>query len=94
MAMSRKSDARFGLAEYLTQLQAELSRVCARAEVDDLKFRVDGVTVEVDVLCTPIESADSPTAATREFWLLGSAAQAGAGSAHRDVQNVVNVVIR
>jgi hypothetical protein len=89
MEMSRESDAQLGLAEYLTQLQAELSRALAQREADDIKFSVDGVTVELDIIYTLTQSAGSPTSVKPEFWLLGPGAQAGAGSAHRNQQHLI-----
>ena len=90
--MFQGSDARLGLAEYLTGLQAELSKARAQAERDDLKFSVDGVTLEVDFSYTLIASAESPTRVKPEFWVLGSAAQEAkddAGTAHRDMQHLI-----
>jgi hypothetical protein len=49
MAMARGSDAPLKLAEFLTELQAELSDVVSQSEGRDVGFRVDGVTVDLDV---------------------------------------------
>ena len=67
--MSRGTDGRLALAEYLIGLQAELSRAHAQAEKGDLKFSVDGVTLEVDVSYSVTQSAESPIAVKPEFWV-------------------------
>ena len=90
--MSLESDARLGLAEYLTRLQAELSKARVQAESDNLKFSADGVTLEVDISYTLTQSAELPATVKPEFWVLGSAAQEakdGDGTAHRDMQHLI-----
>ncbi len=86
--MPPPSDASLDLSEYLTHLQAALSEAGARAEMDDHTFRVDGITVEVDVSYTPTRSADSPTGVAPEFRLLSLAPQARSGSDERHVQRL------
>lgn len=90
--MSRASDTRLGLAEFLTELQAELSKARSQAKMDDLKVSVDRVTLEVDILYTLTQSAESPTSMKPEFWVLGSAAQNAkddAGSPHQNMQHLI-----
>jgi hypothetical protein len=73
MAMSLESGARVGLAEYLTALQAELSKSGVQADKDKSRFSVDEVTLDVDIFHTLTSSADSPSTAKPKFWVLGSA---------------------
>jgi hypothetical protein len=93
MAMPRGPDARVGLAEFLTELQTELSKARSRADRRDLEFSVDGVTLEVDVSYTLTESRDdAPTGVKPEFWVVGSATQNAsdaAGSAHSQTQHLI-----
>jgi hypothetical protein len=79
------------LAEFLTELQAELSKARSQAETDDLEFSVDGVTLDVDISYTLTQSPESPTRVKPEFWVLGSAAQdatVGAGAAQGNMQHL------
>lgn len=90
--MPRESDARLRLAEYLTELQAELSKARAQSELDDSRFSVDAVTLEVDISYTLTRSAKSPATMQPEFWVLGSGARKvedAAGSTHRDAQHLI-----
>lgn len=84
MAMSQ-----LGLAEFLTELQAELSQARLETERPDLKFSMDRVTVEVDVSYT--RTKDSSASAKPQFWVIESAAHAAddeAGSVHRHTPRV------
>jgi hypothetical protein len=69
-----------------------LSKARAQAEAGDLKFSVDGVTLELDISYTLTQSVGSPTRVKPEFWVDGSAAQEakdGAGTAHRNMQHLI-----
>ncbi len=92
MEKTRGFVARIGLAEYLTGLQAELSKACTQAVLEDLKFSVDGGTLELDISFTLTESAESPTTTKPEYWVIGSTVQEAkddAGTTHRDMQHLI-----
>jgi hypothetical protein len=88
--MSRGSDARIGLADYLTELQAELNRARAQAEADERELGVDWVTLELDVSFTLVEAAGARARTRPEFWVSGGPRDAndGEGSAPRALQRV------
>jgi hypothetical protein len=88
MAMSRKSDARLGLAEFLTELQVELTKARLQTAKHDLHFSLDRITVDVDVSYTLTSAADSSTTVKPQFWVMESEANADerAGSAYHHAQ--------
>lgn len=92
--MSTWSDGRIGLEEYLTGLQAALSKSREQAELDKLMFGVDGVTVEVDVSYTIGQRAGSSTTAGPEFWVLGTAAQGAKEAGGVSDRNTQRLVVR
>jgi hypothetical protein len=87
--MTMSSEAPLGLTEYLTRLQAELSKVLAQEDSDELRYSLDGVSLEVDVSCALADSADSRLEATPEFQVLGFAAHDNAASTQRHVQHLI-----
>lgn len=90
--MPRESDVRLRLAEYLTELQAELSRARTQSELDDSGFSLAGVTLELNVSYTLTRSAKSPATMLPEFWVLGAAARQAeddAGATHQDIQHLI-----
>ncbi|HJV02570.1 MAG TPA: trypco2 family protein [Burkholderiaceae bacterium] len=74
--MYQEQDARLGLAEYLTALQAELHSASAQAEQHDLPFGVDSVTLEIDISFTLARSAEARSPGEPEFWVTDVTAQA------------------
>ncbi|RWO29863.1 MAG: hypothetical protein EOS10_21060 [Mesorhizobium sp.] len=85
MAMSEWSDSRLRLAEYLTGLRAELSKVHAEADLDDLKFDFDAATLEVDIAYSLSRSGQP------DFWVHAQAQREAVGEPeanHRDRQRL------
>lgn len=68
--MSHTSDAHLGLSEYLTGLIAELSEAVAHLEETDLKYRVNDISVEVDVAYAVGRSPERPHREHPAFWVL------------------------
>jgi hypothetical protein len=69
---SEELDGALGLADFLSDLRAELAEASSRAEHDSLKLGVEEVTVSLDVAVT-IASKDEATAkASAKFWVFAS----------------------
>ncbi|GEM_PF-3211120 len=62
-----------GLADFLSDLRAELGEASRRAEDDPLKLRVREVTTTLDVAVTLAKSADASLRAKAKFWVFASA---------------------
>lgn len=89
--MYQEHEAGLGLAEYLTALSAELHSASAQAELHDLPFGVDGVTLEIDISFTLARNAESRSTRELEFWVTAATAQANNRSApapHRGMQRL------
>ncbi len=70
--MSHTSDPRLGLSEYLTGLITELSDTVSHLEGADLKYRVNDISVEVDVAYTVGQSRERPNREHLAFWVLNN----------------------
>jgi hypothetical protein len=68
--MSHTSDAHLGLSEYLAGLIAELSEAVSHLEEADLKYRVNDISVEVDVAFAAGQSRERPNREHPAFWVL------------------------
>lgn len=89
--MAEEVDARLRLAEYLTALVAELTKVRS-TEKDNLTYDLNGVTLEVDIVYTLTQPASGRTKGKPEFWVLRSGPgsdQGGLPSAQWNTQRVI-----
>jgi len=68
---------RLGLAEFLTDLRAELSEAQARAAQDSLKLAVEEISLTLDVGYTLTKAGEASTKAQAKFWVF-AAVEAGA----------------
>jgi hypothetical protein len=72
MAESGEFDGALGLADFLSDLRAELAEASKRAESDSLKLGVEEVTVSLDVAVTIARSGEVSTRAGAKFWVFAS----------------------
>ena len=70
------SEDRIGLAEFLTDLRAELSEAQSRAAGDSLKLGVEEISLTLDVAYTLIKGGEASAGVKAKFWVFASA---GAG---------------
>lgn len=68
-----------GLADFLSDLRAELAEASRRAEAEDLKLGVEAVTVSLDVAVTVAKKGEASARASAKFWVF-AAAEAGASA--------------
>jgi Trypsin-co-occurring domain 2 len=61
-----------GLADFLSDLRAELAEASKRAEQDSLKLGVDEVTVSLDVAVTLAKKGTASAKASAKFWVFAS----------------------
>jgi Trypsin-co-occurring domain 2 len=66
-------DGKLGLADFLSDLRAELDEAVKRAEGEPLKLELEQVTVSVDVAFTVAKKGEGSVAATAKFWVFASA---------------------
>lgn len=77
--MSEPDDAdRVGLADYLTELAAELEEAAQRAEGSSLRLGVEEVTVTLEVAVTKARKGAGSGKVSAKFWVLNAEA-GGAG---------------
>jgi hypothetical protein len=69
--MDRFED-RIGLAEFLTDLRAELSEAQSRARGDALKLGVDEITLSLDVAYTLTKGGEASAGVRAKFWVFAS----------------------
>jgi hypothetical protein len=62
-----------GLADFLSDLRAELAEASKRAEGDSLKLGVEEVTVSLDVAVTIAKKGGVSAKASAKFWVFASA---------------------
>jgi hypothetical protein len=79
-------DGALGLADFLSDLRAELSEASRRAEQESLKLGVEEVTVSLDVAVTIGKKGGASAKASAKFWVFASA-EAGA-TGERSSQHV------
>src|ERR1700722_1505172 len=72
-------DGAMGLADFLTDLRAELAMAQQRAEGSPLRLGVAEVTVSLDVGVTTAKSADGSGKVSARFWVM-NAELTGGGS--------------
>jgi hypothetical protein len=68
-----KSEGEIGLAEFLTDLRAELSQAQALAAGDPLKLGVEEISLTLEVAYTLTNSGEASAGAKAKFWVLASA---------------------
>lgn len=79
MTDSPEFEGAMGLADFLSDLRAELGEASRRAEDEPLKLRVREVTTTLDVSMTIEKSADASVRAKAKFWVFASAEAGVAG---------------
>jgi hypothetical protein len=73
MSESEPFDGAMGLADFLSDLRAELAEASKRAEQESLKLGVEEVTVELDVAVTIGKKGGASAKASAKFWVFASA---------------------
>jgi Trypsin-co-occurring domain 2 len=73
MSESEPFDGAMGLADFLSDLRAELAEASKRAEHQSLKLGVEEVTVELDVAVTIAKRGEASAKASAKFWVFASA---------------------
>jgi Trypsin-co-occurring domain 2 len=76
----------WGLADFLSDLRAELAEAFKRAESDSLKLGVEEVTVSLDVAVTIAKKGEASVRAGAKFWVFASVE--GGVSGERSSQRV------
>jgi hypothetical protein len=66
-------EGRIGLAEFLTDLRAELSDAQSRAAQDSLKLGVEEISLTLDVAYTLTRGGEVSADVRAKFWVLASA---------------------
>jgi hypothetical protein len=73
MTEPEEFEGALGLADFLSDLRAELAEASKRAEGDSLKLGVEEVTVSLDVAVTIAKKAGASAKASAKFWVFASA---------------------
>jgi hypothetical protein len=73
MSESEAFDGALGLADFLSDLRAELAEASRRAEQDSLRLGVEEVTVSLDVAVTIAKKGEASAKASAKFWVFASA---------------------
>jgi hypothetical protein len=71
---------RIGLADFLTDLRAELSEAQSRASGDALKLGVEEITLNMDVAYTLTKGGEVSAGVRAKFWVFASAEAALRGT--------------
>ena len=72
MAESGDFDGALGLADFLSDLRAELAEASKRAESDSMRLEVEEVTVSLDVAVTIANKGEVSARAGAKFWVFAS----------------------
>lgn len=72
MTESAEFDGALGLADFLSDLRAELAEASKRAEHDSLRLGVEQVTVSLDVAVTVAKKGEASAKAKAQFWVFAS----------------------
>jgi hypothetical protein len=72
MSESEAFDGALGLADFLSDLRAELAEASNRAEHESLKLGVEEVTVSLDVAVTIAKKGEASAKASAKFWVFAS----------------------
>jgi hypothetical protein len=73
MSEGEALDGALGLAEFLSDLRAELAEASKRAEHESLKLGVEEVTVSLDLAVTLVKKGEASAKASAKFWVFASA---------------------
>ena len=71
--MTEEFEDRIGLAEFLTDLRAELGEAQSRAANDPLKLGVEEISLTLGVTYTLTKSGEASAGVKAKFWVLASA---------------------
>ena len=71
---------KIGLAEFLTDLRAELSEAQSRAANDSLKLAVEEISLTLEVAYTLTKGGEASAGVRAKFWVLASAEAGVKGS--------------
>jgi hypothetical protein len=83
--MSGEPAGALGLADFLSELRAELAVAQKRAEGSSLRLGVDEVTVELDVVMTTSRSGEGSGKLSAKFWVLNAEVGGKAGGSSQRV---------
>jgi hypothetical protein len=72
MSESVEFEGALGLADFLTDLRAELAEASKRAKDDSLRLGVEQVTVSLDVAVTLAKKGEAEVRAAAKFWVFAS----------------------
>jgi hypothetical protein len=72
MSESEPFDGAMGLADFLSDLRAELAEASKRTEHESLKLGVEEVTVSLDVAVTIAKKGEASAKASAKFWVFAS----------------------
>jgi Trypsin-co-occurring domain 2 len=72
MSEPEEFDGPLGLADFLSDLRAELAEASKRAEHESLKLGVEEVTVSLDVTVTLAKKGEASAGAKAQFWVFAS----------------------
>lgn len=73
MTEAERPEGALGLADFLSDLRAELAEASRRAEGQALRLGVDEVTVSLDVGVTLTSTGEASAKASAKFWVFVSA---------------------
>jgi Trypsin-co-occurring domain 2 len=73
MSESEEFDDALGLADFLSDLRAELAEASKRAEHESLRLGVEEVTVSLDVAVTVAKRGEASAKTSAKFWVFASA---------------------
>jgi hypothetical protein len=68
-----ESEERIGLADFLTDLRAELGEAERRAVNDPLKLGIEEISLTLDVAYTLTKQSEASARVNAKFWVLASA---------------------
>lgn len=68
-----REEDRIGLADFLTDLRAELSEAQSRAADDSLKLGVEEISLTLEVACTLTKGGEASAGVKAKFWVFASA---------------------
>jgi hypothetical protein len=71
---------RIGLADFLTDLRAELSEAQSRAAGDSLKLGVEGISLTLEVAYTLTKAGEASAGVKAKFWVFAEAEAGVKGS--------------
>jgi hypothetical protein len=72
MSETEEFNGALGLADFLSDLRAELAEASKRTEGDPLKLGVEEVTVDLDVAVTIAKKGEVSAKAAAKFWVFAS----------------------